>query len=61
MKTESKKQKTLLNLSLNSCNHENQEKKQKTFISETETSNSMRIFYVVSDRKEQDFNNVMTL
>ena len=51
MKTKNKKQKTLLNLSFNSCNHENQEKKPKTFISKTETINSMRIFYVVSDSK----------
>jgi hypothetical protein len=56
MKTNNEKQKTLLNSSLNSCSiHENQEKKQKTYISKTETTNSIRIFYVVSDYKELDF------
>ena len=62
MKTKNEKQKTLLNSGLNSCNiHENQEKKQKTYISKTETTNSIRIFYVVSDDKKLDFNNIMTL
>jgi len=61
MKTKSEKQKTLLNLSLNSCNHENQEKKQKTFISKAETINSLRIFYVISDSKEIELKNKMTL
>lgn len=50
-----------MNLSLNSCNHENQEKKQKNFISKTETTNSIRIFYVVSDSKEIELKNKMTL
>lgn len=59
MTKKSENQKTLL--SLNSCNHENHEKKQKVFISKTETTNSMRIFYVVYDSKVLDFNNIMTL
>lgn len=54
MKTKNENQKILLNSGINSCNHENQEKKQKAFISKTETTNSMRIFYVVSDSKELD-------
>ena len=62
MKTKNEKQKILLNSGLNSFSiHENQEKKQKTYISKTETTNSIRIFYVVSDSKKIDFNNIMTL
>lgn len=59
MKAKNEKQKTLLNSSLSCCSiHENQEKKQNTYISKTKTTNSIRIFYVVTDSKELDFNNL---
>jgi hypothetical protein len=40
---------------------ENYEKKQKAYISMTETTSSIRIFYVVYDSKELDFHNLTTL
>jgi len=62
METIKEKTEDFLNAGLDSWSiDENYEKKQKAYISITETTSSIRIFYVVYDSKELDFHNLTTL